>query len=72
MGCTQCERSAAKTDFLTEKITSYEQMYDAIKCGHKLFVFEDTVLDLDSFSAIHPGGSDLLRGYVGILLTNLY
>lgn len=67
MGCTQCERSGTKTDFLTEKITSYEQMFEAIKNGHKLFVLEDTVIDLDSFSAIHPGGSDVLKSYIGKL-----
>ncbi len=66
MGCSACERSLERTDILTEKITSYEQLYDAVKKGHKLVVFEDMVIDLNTFLRIHPGGTEMFKTCVGI------
>ena len=65
VNCGACERYNEHIDILTEKITSYEQLHDAIKRGYKFAVIEETVIDLSSALSSHPGGSDILKKFVG-------
>jgi len=71
MGCRTCERSGDRIDFLTQKITSYEQLYTEILKGHKLFVLEESVIDISAFSMIHPGSSSILHSLIGIIMNNI-
>ena len=63
--CGTCERYNEKIDILTEKITSYEQLYEAIKREYKFIVVEETVLDISSIMSSHPGGPEMLKKFIG-------
>lgn len=63
--CGACDRYNEKIDILTEKISTYEQLDEAVKRGHKFAVLEDAVIDISPIMSTHPGGSEILRKFVG-------
>ena len=62
-----CGRSATRKDPVGKRnITTYTHLFEEIAKGRKLVVYEDNVLDVDSFIAIHPGGEEVFKSMIGI------
>lgn len=59
------EPTVEKAPLPKEDFTSYDDILKAVDQGRKLVIFEDKVIDLQSFLEKHPGGGEFFQDSMG-------
>ena len=63
MGCGATGKR--KDPIATQRIGTYEEFFEEIAKGRKLIVYEDVVLDVGKYAALHPGGAETVNSCIG-------
>ncbi len=50
---------------MTQRISTYDEFFEEVQKGRKLAIYEDVVLDLSKYGALHPGGAETVNSCIG-------